>query len=572
MKPQLAGNRDLGGLGVVLVGEALGADEAEAGAPFVGRAGFRLTRLLEWAGIRRDQVSILNTVWCRPPDNKLSGEAYETGAIDHCRRAHWGHLLEGGHDVAVPLGGVATAALLGPGPGILKRRGYVEPVRGTTLHAIPTVHPSFIQRGQAKWSAAFIQDVQKAVQLAGFGLPFVVNDFTLDPGPMEALAWARDHLARLARDPRLRLAYDIETPGKGDDEDEVDQDDDPTYTIHRIGFADGPDRALSVPFEPPYFAAIRALVESSGEKVVWNAGFDNPRLAAAGFGVRGLIHDGMVAWHVLHSDLPKSLGFVATFTCPWQPPWKHLSQRSPAFYNATDAAVEWESMRVIEADLREAGMWETYERDVVRLEPLLAHMHNVGMPMDLEVRLDRAIKLGERKREIKRAMQEAVPPSLKRVHPPAGFVRPPSDTSLLVPIRVDLEVRRCDRCGQVGPRKDHFRTLKRPTASRPQNPCGGAGVVVNVESVERYAAPVEWVPSRVNLIAYNEALGRVTPTKWDKAAGKRKLTMDEKAIHVMLKAHPDDPLYPLVLDYRVVEKIAGTYIGEVISDGGVQEG
>ena len=39
---------------VALVGEAPGESEAEQGRPFCGKAGFKLTRLIEWAGLERD--------------------------------------------------------------------------------------------------------------------------------------------------------------------------------------------------------------------------------------------------------------------------------------------------------------------------------------------------------------------------------------------------------------------------------------------------------------------------------------------------------------------------------------
>ena len=60
MVPSLAGSA---AYGVALVGEALGEDEAEQGRPFVGRAGFKLTRLIEWAGLDRSRFDIWNTAW-----------------------------------------------------------------------------------------------------------------------------------------------------------------------------------------------------------------------------------------------------------------------------------------------------------------------------------------------------------------------------------------------------------------------------------------------------------------------------------------------------------------------------
>ena len=55
---------------VVLVGEAPGASEDRAGRPFVGSAGRLLDRLLEAAGLQREEVFITNVVKARPPGNR----------------------------------------------------------------------------------------------------------------------------------------------------------------------------------------------------------------------------------------------------------------------------------------------------------------------------------------------------------------------------------------------------------------------------------------------------------------------------------------------------------------------
>jgi uracil-DNA glycosylase family 4 len=55
---------------VVLIGEAPGASEDRTGRPFVGSAGKLLDRLLEEAGLRREDVFITNVVKARPPGNR----------------------------------------------------------------------------------------------------------------------------------------------------------------------------------------------------------------------------------------------------------------------------------------------------------------------------------------------------------------------------------------------------------------------------------------------------------------------------------------------------------------------
>lgn len=555
MRPQLSSNP----YGVTLVGEALGEEEAEQGVPFVGKAGFRLTRLIEWAGLDRSRFDILNTVWCRPPSNRLEGEPYETPATNHCRERHWGSLLARSR-VIVPLGNVAANVFLGH-KGILTSRGYVY-AGANGQYILPTVHPSFIARGNAKWSAAFILDLQKAVELAQRGFPQEFTEYTIDPSPLAAYEWAKGYQEALSADGRVRLAFDIETPGKPEEEDEADTGDDlpdATWNIFRIGFSYRPLHALSIPWEPPYYPTIRLLLGSTGDKIVWNAGFDVPRVRRAGFPASGTIHDGMVAWHILHSDLPKRLGFVATFTCPWQPAWKHLSGSRPGYYNACDADVELRSMQVIESELRRTGMWSVYQRDVLDLEPVLDHMRVRGMPVDLEVRADRARRLASRLQQVQSSLAGMVPVAARRIE--IVYKKTPPDTTGLVPTRVEVPVTRCSVCGLENPTAPHFRTLKKPTEKRPQNPCAGGGKVTAVEAVDRFARLAEFKPSREQLIRYHQHLKRPLPMKWDKKAGRRKVSFGEAEIKKEMLKYPLDPLYAAVLEYRSIDKLAGTYVG-----------
>lgn len=57
---------------IVLIGEAPGEMEDESGMPFVGRAGQLLNEFLANAGISRaNDLYIINTVKCRPPENRV---------------------------------------------------------------------------------------------------------------------------------------------------------------------------------------------------------------------------------------------------------------------------------------------------------------------------------------------------------------------------------------------------------------------------------------------------------------------------------------------------------------------
>jgi len=544
--------------GVTLLGEALGADEAKAGRAFVGKAGFKLTRLIEWAGLDRSKFDIFNTAWCRPPNNRLEGTVHEDTAISHCRGAHWGALLDRSR-VVVPLGNVATSALL-KRKGILSIRGYVW--AGDGYHIIPSVHPSFIQRGQAKWSAALIHDLQKSVQLATEGLPTHLTSYMLDPSPSGAYQWARSYLLFLEANPNAYLAFDIETPFKKADEDEIVLDSDApdrTWKIDRIAFSFRGLYALSIPWGPEYRAAIALILGSAGPKVVWNQGFDVPRVRREGVVVNGIIHDGMVAWHILHTDLPKSLRFVATFTCPWQPAWKHLSSARPAFYNATDADVELRSMVAIEKELRRTGLWDVYQRDVVDLEPILVHMHQKGMPVDASIRLDRATKLNELLIDVKKKMEECIPLIARRIA--HVYKRDPARRDGLLQRPGHRSESYCPNCDLSRPRRSHFkRFVKR------SNPCADYEPRERDVSVIEYYRLHPFTPSRDQLIRYHKSRNRALPTVWDAKDRRKRTSFGEKQLKELVIRYADDPLYSLVLKHRSLDKTAGTYIGR-IDDG-----
>ena len=55
---------------LLFIGEAPGQEEDHKGEPFVGRAGQLLDRMLHAVGMDRENVYIMNTIKCRPPNNR----------------------------------------------------------------------------------------------------------------------------------------------------------------------------------------------------------------------------------------------------------------------------------------------------------------------------------------------------------------------------------------------------------------------------------------------------------------------------------------------------------------------
>lgn len=55
---------------IVFVGEAPGADEDKIGFPFVGRAGKLLDKWFEKYNLTLDDIYVMNSLKCRPPNNR----------------------------------------------------------------------------------------------------------------------------------------------------------------------------------------------------------------------------------------------------------------------------------------------------------------------------------------------------------------------------------------------------------------------------------------------------------------------------------------------------------------------
>ncbi len=128
------------GARLLVVGEAPGAQEDASGQPFVGRSGQLLDRLLAEAGLPRRQVSVLNTLKCRPPGNRVPTRV-ETA---NCRPWTEQQVVVLDPALVLTLGLSATRWWLGPGT-LGAVRGAVHDVGGRRV--LPTYHPSAALRG-----------------------------------------------------------------------------------------------------------------------------------------------------------------------------------------------------------------------------------------------------------------------------------------------------------------------------------------------------------------------------------------------------------------------------------------
>lgn len=129
---------------LILIGEAPGREEIKQGHPFVGASGKELTKMVELAGLTRDEVYITSVVRSRPYSIKHVRDRKGQLIEEHPNRtpsqreikAH-GHLFDWelsqvNAPVLVPLGNTSMHRLLGP-------QAKISELHGKVLHQ-PIMH------------------------------------------------------------------------------------------------------------------------------------------------------------------------------------------------------------------------------------------------------------------------------------------------------------------------------------------------------------------------------------------------------------------------------------------------
>ncbi len=133
---------------LMFVGEAPGADEDEAGEPFVGKAGQLLTKIIQTMGLSRDDVYIANILKCRPdtPGQSYGNRKPTAEEMQTCIPYLHAQIDLIQPKVLVALGATAVEGLLGKTEGITRLRGNWRTYRGIPL--MPTYHPAYLLRNQ----------------------------------------------------------------------------------------------------------------------------------------------------------------------------------------------------------------------------------------------------------------------------------------------------------------------------------------------------------------------------------------------------------------------------------------
>ena len=129
----------------ILIGEAPGENEDKTGTPFVGRAGKLLNEFLEKSGISRaEDLYIINTVKCRPPQNRVPTDTEKEFCSDYLLK----QIELVNPKVLIFCGATALKSFYPKKTPISKIRGEILELEigGNKRKCVPIFHPSYLLR------------------------------------------------------------------------------------------------------------------------------------------------------------------------------------------------------------------------------------------------------------------------------------------------------------------------------------------------------------------------------------------------------------------------------------------
>ena len=139
---------------IMIIGEGPGANEDQAGMPFIGRAGQLLDKMLLSINLSRKNIYITNVVNYRPPENRSPTEEeiqrYYPFLIKHIEIIN--------PKILILLGSTALNTIIGNEEVISKARGkWVEKEIGKcNTSAIASFHPAFLMRQPTQKAMSWI--------------------------------------------------------------------------------------------------------------------------------------------------------------------------------------------------------------------------------------------------------------------------------------------------------------------------------------------------------------------------------------------------------------------------------
>jgi len=401
---------------ILVLGEAPGQNEIQAGVPFTGASGQELERMLREAKFEPESLYYANVCNERPPDGKIDSwfptskkKAQEVGA--KWENGMWvcSPVLRGlmqleetissmpNLQLIVALGNVPLWATTGEW-GITKWRGSQMPQtnRLDNVSVVPTYHPANILRQwENRWIA--VEDLKRAKDWFDTGLRVPDYEFAIHPSFSDSCAYVRDLLAH-CNVGRVRMAVDLETRARH---------------IACIGLADSPLRAICIPFmtmDGPYFSEgeeisliwnlYQLLTHPNCEVIGQNYLYDRQYIARR-WGFRSnLFHDTMVKHHLAFPGVPKGLDFLSSihnkYHCYWKDESKDwepsLGESQLWTYNCKDAVATFEANDHLDSTIHAFGLERqlTFQMETAEIafDMMLRGIKvNVDYKMDLHEKL-----------------------------------------------------------------------------------------------------------------------------------------------------------------------------------------
>lgn len=381
--------------------EAPGKSEVERMRPAVGRSGAELESAIKVAGFSREDVSITNTLLCRPPNDggdldlylhKLKRSGYSGPTpIECCAPRVRREIRESPYVLA--LGAYAAKSLLGADVSIMNVAGapdtWTDPDDPTRkVPVLPTVHPAFVLR-LARWREPFRAHVGRAFRRARGVVEWVEPKAILHPSADEIANWLE---ARAER--RELVTHDTETTFDGQ----------LRAKLRCAGFySEAAGGGIVIPwrsceagkdaqgrsvFYTPSEAeridnAIRRAFDNSGITWAgWNTGYFDATIYERHLGARPTPDLDLIMVHRLCvPELPHSLDFVGrmlTDTPTWKQGKHTTDDRTLWIYNNADNAVVARVAKRLWKQMNDRGQRGVWERDV-KVQEICRQLHRIGM-------------------------------------------------------------------------------------------------------------------------------------------------------------------------------------------------
>lgn len=382
---------------IAMFAEAPGAVEAAWGKGLVGPAGKWAQRAVADSGHKWGTVFRSNAIVCRPPDNDItSPEAIE--ALKCCEPGMWEEidtLKRMGVKVIMPTGNTAMHAF-GIDGAITRNRGSVYDLKripGLTI--IPTFHPSYLMRGNARESVTWVNDIKKAYEITRDGHKKLKESFNLFP----TLTDVREFVDRTLAGGKP-IGVDTETTSLNKDR----------AKIIMLGIASSTKEAIVIPFlkkggerywetlheEQQVLDEIRRLV-AQAPCVFQNAMFDMRVMRSNGIKDINFADDILGIHHAINAELPHKLGYIVSQygeTPYWKDlifkgdHWKIYDDSEFRTYNARDCVTLLQVLPRLKEDARSNDTLATYERFFKQMIWPLIWMEEAGIGLSKH-RLDK---------------------------------------------------------------------------------------------------------------------------------------------------------------------------------------